>query len=207
MKAFLDSRKVGYDKQWGSSESGRSLTRSYSDPSGPPPIVEELSSDASVELVEETVISHLATVSRIMAIEITPMEEEIVSTEQRIKLFLRFVNSYDQTLCWQGRKRMEKEAFIIRKYNYISLLNIPGTLRRYGSLWSLYEGGGLDEGSIRLLKKHINGTNSNWAYNGALLYLKEKSITCAVQDLTESMMKDKTTTEMAAPVQSMLCYE
>jgi hypothetical protein len=62
----------------------------------------------------------------------------------------------------------------------------------------------MGEGSIRLLKKHINGTNGNWAYNAALLYLKEKSITNVVLDLTESLMKNQSTTEIAAPVQSML---
>jgi hypothetical protein len=128
MKAFLDSRKVAYDKRWGVQRIREVFDSLVKDSSGPPPIVEEPSSDASVELVEETVISHLATVSRIMAIEITPTEEEIESTERHIKLFLWFVDSYDQTLRWQGRKRMEKEAFIIRKYNYISMLNIPGTL-------------------------------------------------------------------------------
>jgi hypothetical protein len=84
------------------------------------------------------------------------------------------------------------------------MLNLPSTLRRYGSLRLLYEGGGMGEKSIQLLKKHINGTNGNFAYNTALRYLKDKSIKWVVKDIAEGLMSQGDAEELQEPVKNLL---
>ena len=63
-------------------------------------------------------------------------------------------------------KNNEYVPYWITKYNYQSLLNLPDTMHRYGSLVNLWEGSNQGEGYLRYAKPMIVNIHSkNWQIN------------------------------------------
>jgi hypothetical protein len=122
------------------------------------------------EVVQSLIASLLPMLSQIM-LNGQLSEAQIVDAERHIKVFLSCVKNFNlyrtkqQKLLWAS------------SYNFISLLNLPVLMRKYGSLRMLWEGGGKGEGALRLLKRLIvNGLKGTWAFCTALCYLKEKAM-------------------------------
>jgi hypothetical protein len=137
----------------------------------PPPIVEDDSEKIPGEVVESLITSLLPMLSRVM-LSGPITEAQILDVERHIKLFLSCVENFD------GYRTKREKPLWASSYNFISLLNLPSLLRRYGSLRMLWEGDGKGEGALRLLKRLItNGLKGNWAFCTALRYLKEKAMT------------------------------
>jgi hypothetical protein len=149
-----------------------------------PSIVEPVFSNATLEEVNQVVVSWHSCVSRIMSITTNPREETVVDLDRHIKVFLTTVNVFDRSRRTQATTRIQKLPVWRRKSNYLGLLNYPDTVREMGPLRALSELDFKGEASIQLVKKHItHGTKGkNWSYNAALAYYKEKSFNLVIND-------------------------
>jgi hypothetical protein len=135
-----------------------------------PPIAEDESAKIPAEAVQSLIASLLPMLSRIM-LSGQISEAQIVDAERHIKIFLSCVENFDLY------RTKRQKPFWASSYNFISLLNLPGLMQKYGSLRMLWEGDGKGEGALRLLKRLIvNGLKGNWAFCTALRYLKEKAM-------------------------------
>jgi hypothetical protein len=195
IKAWLKARRISPEGKY-----VRDIRRQFEQlllqPSGPPEIPDEEGAEAPLDLVEDIVISLVAMVSRLM-VEGTIREEEAVDADRHIKIFLTCVEHFDRPVRDSAKAKAAsasaaaaapeataaatpkgkiKKASWLSHYNFVNLLNLPDTLRRYGSLRLLWEGDGKGEGALRLLKPLIRGLKGKWAYNAALSYLKLRSI-------------------------------
>ena len=71
----------------------------------------------------------------------------------------------------------------LAKYNFQSLLNLPETIKLFGPLSNLWEGGNNGEGILRFVKPRINTIHSpRWQVNTHLNLLKDISIKSTVND-------------------------
>jgi hypothetical protein len=149
-----------------------------------PPIVQPVHSNATLEEVNQVVISWHACVSRIMSVKTNPCEMTVQDLDRHIKVFLTNVDIFDKTRRAKATTRIQKLPVWRRKSNYMGLLNYPATMKEMGPLRPLSELDFKGEASIQLVKKHINhGTNSkNWSYNAALAYYNEKSYKFVLND-------------------------
>ena len=75
-----------------------------------------------------------------------------------IKLFLKYFETFDSKI-----ERVKEKSAWISTYNLPSLLNLPETMKRYGPLRNLWEGGYLGEGMLVYVKPEaIYGMRKNW---------------------------------------------
>jgi hypothetical protein len=149
-----------------------------------PAIVEPVYSNATLEEVNQVVVSWHSCVSRIMSIATNPGEKTVEDLDRHIKIFLTCVNVFDRSRRAQATTRIQKLPVWRRKSNYLGLLNYPDTVKEMGPLRALSELDFKGEASIQLVKRHINhGTSGkNWSYNAALGYYKEKSFKVVIND-------------------------
>jgi hypothetical protein len=83
----------------------------------------------------------------------------------------------------------------LSSYNFLSLLNFPPTLQRFGPFRNLWEGSIQGEGILRQLKPEIHGRRVNFAFNFMLTFYQKR----AVNLLQESLASFEETTD-SAPV-------
>ena len=62
------------------------------------------------------------------------------------------------------------------KSNFICLLNLPDTMRRYGPLRLLWEGGDCGEGVLCTVKPLVSGLTGRWQEASHLRYAKCQAI-------------------------------
>jgi hypothetical protein len=82
--------------------------------------------------------SLLAMISHLMCK--TASHELMSDTERHIKIFLTYYEEFDKA----NRTSSEVPGWIT-SYNFCSLLNLPSTIREFGPLRNLWEGGGMGE--------------------------------------------------------------
>ena len=82
--------------------------------------------------------------------------EKILDCERHIHLFLSYFSKFDTDL------RGEHTRTWVRSYNFMSLLNLPEVLKKYGPLRNLWEGGGQGERVISVVKPTWGGYRKNW---------------------------------------------
>jgi hypothetical protein len=71
----------------------------------------------------------------------------------------------------------EDNIFWLKKYNFLSLLNIPDAINKYGPLINLWEGSNQGEGYLRYAKpKVVNIHSKNWQINAYISLLNETSM-------------------------------
>ena len=146
-------------------------------PSGqPPPMYRSNNLNTPVSVIEQLIASFLCMVSRIMLSGlISP--EEVFDVDRHIKLFLSNFKSFDeyqqgpQAAISQGNCSSEW----LTKYNFITLLNVPDCMGKFGSLRNLFEGDGKGEGALPILKEVITSVRGNWAYNVAKKYYQKRA--------------------------------
>jgi hypothetical protein len=206
-KAWLSSRNIPFTKSWNLDKINPLFEKWTSLPLNEiPPIDVPIESDATTETMEDIVIAWVAALGRIMVRgKIT--EDEAAEIDRHVKIFLTTVDRYDASKRRKGVKPKEKEAIWKRKYNYISLLNLAEDIRRYGGLRQLWEGSFMGEGSLQLLKRHINqGLKGNWAFNTAQKYWEDKAFREVVKDCAANLLSDenKTFADLPIPVQQMV---
>ena len=84
-------------------------------------------------------------------------KDDIDKLEAIIRMFLI---SYD--MVDKGLSDKEIPSFM-SQYNFLCLLNIPETMRQYGSMRNMWEGGIVGEGFLRGMKKELKqGMIGNW---------------------------------------------
>ena len=90
----------------------------------------------------------------------------------------------------------EINAYWLKKYNFLSLLNIPETIDKYGPLINLWEGSNQGEGYLRYAKPKVTDIHSkNWQINAHINLLNETSlnnvINCHALNKTSDNIKDE----------------
>ena len=67
---------------------------------------------------------------------------------------------------YESKNNKKHTPYWIKKYNYLSLLNLPEAMNLYGPLINLWEGGNKGEGYLRFAKPIIKDIHSvNWQVN------------------------------------------
>jgi len=127
-------------------------------PGGPPPTLP--SRNSYVPLIFDVLFSLKAMVSRIMASNVS--DESITGVDMHIKIFLPCFHRFDITL---KNTHTEAKPKWLTSYNFVSLTNIPRILQQYGPVRNLWEGGGLGEKVIQLMKPSWFGFRKNWPLN------------------------------------------
>ncbi len=78
--------------------------------------------------------------------------EVIRSIEQHIKLFLNYFELFDK-----GTRKNDEVPTWISSYNFICISNVPDIMRKFGPIHNYWEGGGMCETIIHLIKPLWNG--------------------------------------------------
>jgi hypothetical protein len=97
-------------------------------------------------------------------------EQDCLALERHVKIFLSRYDAFDrpkrrkktaQTVQPGGRNGKNSPGWI-SKMNFISLLNLPDVLRRFGSLRPLWEGDRKGEGGLPKIKAKIKSGTAHW---------------------------------------------
>ena len=140
-----------------------------------------------VEVIHEAIGGLLAVIkcvmNRVISVKSTPL-----ILERYIKIFLSAIDRIDQSLKIVHTKdkiapnTTEYVPYWLLKYNYLSMLNLPDTMREYGPLINLWEGSNQGEGYLRYAKPTIVNIHSkNWQVN-AIRNLQNKQSLDAIVD-------------------------
>ena len=125
-------------------------------PTGPPPVKE--APGGSTTNVTALIAALVAMVARLMTRTITV--EHIIDIDRHIKLFLSAYEKFDLA----NRNSNDTPSWIT-SYNFCCLLNYPELIEEFGPLRNLWEGGGMGEKILRLVKPSWNGFRKNWQLN------------------------------------------
>jgi hypothetical protein len=87
----------------------------------------------------------------------------ILHLEVRIRLFLQAVHKFDIGFNKYPMGHDKYTPVWVTKYNFLSLLKLPDTIRQFGPLRGFWEGGAIGEGFLRSIKPDIQrGLRYNW---------------------------------------------
>ena len=144
-----------------------------------PPLYISDSLSAPLILVEDLIAYFVAMISRIM-VRGHMNEMHAAAADRHIKLFLSKFNDFE-SYRQSGQNRIHSSGTSntpgwLSKYNFITLLNLPSCMLRYGSLRALFEGDGKGEGALPALKEVISTFRGNWAMNATTKYYHHRSI-------------------------------
>ena len=84
--------------------------------------------------------------------------------DREIEIYLTNVHVvYKEIQSYNSSNKNPIDYYWLKKYNFLSLLNIPKTMERYGPLINLWEGSNQGEGYLRYVKPKITDIHSrNW---------------------------------------------
>ena len=99
--------------------------------------------------------------------------------ERYTKLFLTKIHHYDNA-CMSKKA----EGILLRKTNYLTLLNLSENINRYGHLRFLWELGGMGEGFIPRLKRWVNHLQQDFGKHA----MRKVSELQSYSDLTECLL-------------------
>ena len=124
----------------------------------PPPEILEIPVIASEDI--ELLVTSLSDLLRcVMAKEVTP--DIIAKTEYIVRIFLSTYDNLDAKL-----RNQDDKPSVLKKYNFMSLLNLPRTMEFFGPLRHLWEGSWQGEAFLRKVKAAITqGLRENWQVN------------------------------------------
>ena len=152
-------------------------------------------------IADSFVGSLLSTISSIM----TRVVDDCIirEVEREIKVYLSHVNSFHDMISNSNSKtnKRKPKRYWLRKYNFLSLLNIPDTMYKYGPLVNLWEGSNQGEGFLRYAKPRITDIHSkNWQINAHIKLLNMISmnevIECHVTNRLSDDQKNEYITHM-----------
>jgi hypothetical protein len=123
---------------------------------GPPQVLD--APGGSSDNVSAVISALSAMVSQLMARAIN--EAHVMDVDRHIKLFLSAYEQFDK----ETRGSNDTPGWIT-SYNFCCLLNYPAVIREFGPLRNLWEGGGMGEKILRLVKPSWNGFRKRWQYN------------------------------------------
>jgi hypothetical protein len=191
-KAWLTARRIEFDKDASLPLILQTIDEVIDRSGGSaPPIFPPVHKAAPLEALMSILISFLPMIARIM-IRGVVTELESKDALRHIKIFLTTVNrfeTYGKATPTPGSDSSAKPAkpVILSKYNFITLLKIPGCMLRFGSLRLLWEGDGKGEGALPLLKRSVNCLTGNWAFNVAVNYYQNRGISRVLQTIVPAI--------------------
>ena len=140
-----------------------------------PPVLKE-NICCSVQAINNLIGSLVSMISSIMKHEVT--DESIDDSDREIKLYLSNLNIAQNGVISLGDVDMSKKSkpLWLSKYNFLSLLNIPQSMKLFGPMINLWEGSNQGEGYLRFAKPKLTNIHSkNWQINAHLQMLNEMS--------------------------------
>jgi len=156
-------------------------------PNGPPPVIDRTNQHKPEQL--ERVL--LALDSMITALMVDEVEAGVTSKDAELKIKI-FLSEFD--ILNQSNLAEDKKPKVISASNYLTLLNLPETLERFGPLRNLWEGNMHGEGYVRCVKPHFRfGQRDNFACHGMNHCLRESALDMAAQRLDSSVQSSSTT--------------
>jgi hypothetical protein len=166
-------------------------------PGGPPPIPEKGEAGITEETLHDLMETMVSMVAHVM-VERQVSEEDCLSVERHVKMFLGAFEKFDKPrrdakdACPSTRPaRTKTKATWISKMNFVSLLNLPDVLRRYGSLRALWEGDRKGEGGLPKVKAKVKGgTKGNWAATAATAILCDTALERVIKAAANSVKTD-----------------
>lgn len=123
---------------------------------GPPGIPEP--AGGPVENVLTLISALRSMISRLMVREVT--EVYLNDLERHIKIFLNAYELFDL-----ANRTSNSIPSWVSSYNFCCLLNYPQVIKEFGPLRNLWEGGGMGEKVLRLVKPNWYGFKKNWQIN------------------------------------------
>ena len=187
----------GYDTNGTVKELRDRILALKNDTLNPPKLVvhESCSSEEILQLVG----SLLSMISSIMKNEVSNVT--IDGVEREIKLFLTNLHIVQEKIYSVdvNKEYTSKKPYWLSKYNHLSLLNIPNTMKLFGPMINLWEGSNQGEGYLRFAKpKLTNIHRKNWNLNAHCEILKEISL----EEVIESHMNNYYTTAKCCKFQN-----
>ena len=147
-----------------------------------PPMLNEAVSGASANDISQVVIALKAMVSRIMTAEVN--SADIDEIDRHIKLFMsyyeRFWMSIEHKEIKSGKKKHPKWMMSTKQ---ASLLLLPETIRRFGPLRGLWEGGSRGEGGLRPVKDELSRFHGKWQLNAHRRIMQKKVLSHIMNDI------------------------
>ena len=111
--------------------------------------------------------------------------------DRHAKAFLTAVHKLDTALNGDH----PRVPMILSKVNFLTLLNVPDCIKRFGSARSLWEGGAMGEGSIPRLKQRIYHMKKGFAKNAINSYLDKESIIDLIEHSIDKLTEKPTSEE------------
>jgi len=156
---------------------------------GPPDIPEP--AGGPVQNVLNTVSALRSMISRLMIREVT--EASLNDLERHIKIFLNAYEVFDR-----GIRKKDVIPTWVSSYNFCCLLNYPNVIREFGPIRNLWEGGGMGEKVLRLVKPNWYGFRKNWQVNKldqvlrkmSMIKMSGKTKTTAIDNFEDKLTDD-----------------
>ena len=124
-----------------------------------------------VKTLADIIILYNCLVSRVMG----GADTKCIS--RHINAFLTKIHKWDRLNGIDTQKCM-----LISRPNFLTLLNIPDSIERFGPPRSVWEGGEMGEGSIPKLKQRIHNLKPNFAQNAMKSYYEEQTMVSLIDE-------------------------
>jgi hypothetical protein len=165
-------------------------------PGGPPPIPEK--GEAGIpKAIADDLVESMACLAAHCMVGGEIGEHDCLALERHVKIFLSRFDAFDRPkrrkkaarAVQPGERKGRNTPGWISHVNFISLLNLPDVLRRFGSLRPLYwEGDRKGEGGLPRIKAKIkSGTKGDWAGNAARATLSDAGLGRAVKAAADAV--------------------
>ena len=156
---------------------------------GPPGIPEP--AGGPIENVFSMISALRCMISRLMVREVT--EAYLKDLERHIKIFLNAYELFDS-----ANRTSNSIPSWVSSYNFCCLLNYPRVIKEFGPLRNLWEGGGMGEKVLRLVKPNWYGFRKNWQINKldqvlrkmSMVKMREKKKIMGSDELEKNMIDD-----------------
>lgn len=156
---------------------------------GPPEIPEPVG--GPVENVLTMISALRSMISRLMVRVVT--EAYLHDLERHIKIFLNAYELFDS-----ANRTSNSIPSWVSSYNFCCLLNYPRVIKEFGPLRNLWEGGGMGEKVLRLVKPNWYGFRKNWQINKldqvlrkmSMMKMRKNKIKVGTDELEKEMTDD-----------------
>jgi hypothetical protein len=191
LRKWLDSRRIEYPSGANKPALYKACVDAVDANDGVwPPIIPPDRLDANLAEVEHLICAMTSMISRIMVQGGIVPDSHIEDTDRHIKYFLSKTDSLLKKyvhIAGNSSKAGKNIKIVewVDKYNFITLLSIPESLRRYGSHRPLWEGDGKGEASLPLIKVSCKSLKGRWAYRTADRYTERRTMNRCMSSLLQ----------------------
>ena len=153
----------------------------------------------SEQEISNLIGSMLSMIASVMKREVS--HESVGTIEREIKIFLTNLHIVDVQMNkdFRKNKNVERKPFWMTRYNHLSLLNIPKSIRLFGPMINLWEGSNQGEGYLRFAKPKLTNIHcKNWQQNAHADILIEMSF----DEVIENHVNNNLMTGMCSNIQN-----